>query len=288
MQQPVAAGSEHRSLPDVAALHSRLMRTRLIAIAAHLAALALAPEALASPPRFKVFGLELGIPPAAAASILDLDYKACRADRSIYHAVAGDPAEKIAALSINPGLTFNDIGAADICASSPAGDGITDSIEARFVHPEIDTAQPLYGAYAKRLYPDVVYASPAKLRNSFDAIRAELMRLYGRPIDERREQISSSAANLAASLGIGRQVKREDYLVRYLWAGNGRLLDQEFEDSSCNCSGRYVKAIIEISRSPSTIPKNRFYVLSVQISVEDSALKARQDEWNAQWQRTKN
>ena len=44
-----------------------------------------------------------------------------------------------------------------------------------------------------------------------------------------------------------------------------------------------MKAIIEISRSPVTIPKNKFYVLSVTILVEDTELRARQDAWNAQW-----
>jgi len=48
-----------------------------------------------------------------------------------------------------------------------------------------------------------------------------------------------------------------------------------------------VKAVIEISRSPSTIPKNKFYVLSVALFVEDTELRARQNAWNAQWQTRK-
>jgi hypothetical protein len=125
------------------------------------------------------------------------------------------------------------------------------------------------------------------LRNSFDELRAELLRTYGRPIDERRERVASSAANLAASLGIGDDVAREDYLVRYLWAAKGRLAKTEHEDAACDCGGPYVKAIIEISRSPSTVPRNKYYVLSVILRVEDPDLRIRQDAWNAQWQQRK-
>jgi hypothetical protein len=67
----------------------------------------------------------------------------------------------------------------------------------------------------------------------------------------------------------------------------GHLPDVENQDATCDCGGRYVKAVIEISRSPSTIPKNKFYVLSVALFVDDPELRARQDVWNAQWQARK-
>ncbi len=137
------------------------------------------------------------------------------------------------------------------------------------------------------MFPDVVYLATPRLRNSFDEPRAELFRTYGRPIDERRERVPSAAADLAKNLGIDRNVKREDFLVRYLWALKGRLSDVEQEDATCDCGGRYVKAIIEISRSPSTIPKNKVHVLSVTLFVKDPELRARQDAWNAQWQTPK-
>ena len=217
-------------------------------------------------------------------STFERDYRPCNPVRSIYHERPGDSGQITAGLSVNPGLMYNDIGAQDVCSFSPAGDGITDAIEAKFVHLDIDANQPMYSLEVQRLYPDVVYGHPARLRNTFEALRVQLMRMYGRPIDERREKVASSAASLAASLGIGKDVKREDYLVRYLWAAKGgRLVDEEEEESTCQCDGPYVKAVIEISRSPSTIPKNTFYVLSVKISAEDQSLRARQDKWNAQW-----
>jgi len=240
--------------------------------------------AFAKPPAQPgAFGFNLYSTPTVAMSTFERDYKPCNPVRSLYHERPGDPGQVTAGLSVNPGLMYNDIGAADVCSFSPAGDGITDAIEAKFVHPDIDANQPMYSLEVQRLYPDVVYGHPARLRNTFEALRAQLLRTYGRPIDERREKISSSAANLAFSLGIGKDVKREDYLVRYLWAAKGRLVDQEREQSTCQCEGPYVKAVIEISRSPSTIPKNTFYVLSVTISTEDQELRARQDKWNAQW-----
>jgi hypothetical protein len=238
----------------------------------------------AAPKQTSAFGFTLGTSPHAAMALLKEQYQSCGVTQSIYHEVPGDSAQHTAALAINPGLTFNDIGAPDICAYSPAGSGITDAIEAQFVHPEMDRTQPLYSVEVQRLYPDVVYAQPARLRNSFDELRTELFRTYGRPIDERRERVASSAANLAASLGIGNNVKREDYLVRYLWATKGRLAETEYEDAACACEGRYVKAVIEISRSPSTVPKNKYYVLSVKLLVEDADLRVRQEAWNAQWQ----
>lgn len=239
------------------------------------------------PARLAAFDLELGATPASVMSTLGHDYTPCNPVRSVYHERPGASTPVTAALAINPGLTYNDIGAPDLCAYSPAGDGITDAIDARFVHPDVDPHQPSYSLEVKRLYPDIVYAKRPRLRNPFDALRKQLFKTYGRPVDERREKIASAAANLAASLGIGGDVKREDYLVRYLWAARGKLVDEEFEDSTCRCDGPYVKAIIEVSRSPSTIPRNRFYVLSVTISTENPALRARQDAWNAQWQRVK-
>jgi len=241
----------------------------------------------AAPKQVSAFGIDLGMTPQTVASTLAERYQVCNVVKSIYHASEGDTAEHIAALEINPGLTFNDIGAPDVCSYSPAGDGITDSIEARFLHPAIERDQAVYSIEAKRVYPDVVYSPLPRLRNSFDELRSELFKTYGRPIDERRERVASSAANLAASLGIGQNVKREDFLVRYLWAQKGRLTEVENEDTSCVCTGRYVKAVIEISRSPSTIPKNKFYVLSVALFVEDTELRARQNAWNAQWQTRK-
>jgi len=241
----------------------------------------------AAPKQAGAFGVELGATPNTVAEVLADRYRPCSAVKSIYHEMPGESTPPIAELDINPGLTFNDIGAPDVCSYSPAGDGITDSIETRFTHPDVDRHQPAFSIETKRVWPDVVYAPVPKLRNSFDEVRADLFRIYGRPIDERREHIASAAANLAASLGVGQNVKREDYLVRYLWAVKGRLPDVENQDATCDCGGRYVKAVIEISRSPSTIPKNKFYVLSVALFVEDSDLRARQDAWNAQWQRPK-
>ena len=239
-----------------------------------------------APTSDSVFGLALGASPQSVASALAKGYPACRVVKSVYRASPGDDGEQIAELAINPGVISNDFGP-NLCVHSPAGDDITDSIEARFAHPDIDRARIAYSIAAKRVFPDVVYLKPLRFRNSFEELQAELFRTYGRPIDRRRERVASSAADLAKNLGIDRNVKREDFLVRYLWARKGRLPDVEREDANCDCGGRYVKAVIEISRSPSTIPKNKFHVLSLTLFAEDPELRARQDAWNAQRQRPK-
>ena len=237
-----------------------------------------------APKEAAAFGVQLGASPNAAASILANRYPPCGAIESAYRELPAERTQYIAGLDINPGLTFNDLGAPDVCSYSPAGDGVTDSIEARFVHPDVERDQPLYQITATRVWPDVIYAPMPKLRNSFDEIRSELFRMYGKPIDERRESVASAAANLASSLGIGRNVKREDYRVRYLWATTGRLAAVEHEGTACDCGPRYVKAVIEISRSPSTMPKNRYYVSTMTLLVEDNGLRSRQEAWNAQAQ----
>jgi hypothetical protein len=264
------------------ALDGRCMKP--FPLVAGAAALLAAFGALAaSPLHFRAFGFDLYSPPMAALATFERDYQACYPVRSIYHERPGDRGAITASLSVNPGMIYNDIGAPDVCSYSPAGDGITDSVEAKFVHPDVDPAQPMYALAVQRLYPDVAYGRPGRLRNTFAALRMQLFRMYGRPVDQRREKIVSSAADLAASLGIGDDIKRQDYLVRYLWTAKGKLLDQEEEESTCRCDAPYVKAVIEISRSPATIPKNTYYVLSMKISVEDPVLRARQDKWNAQW-----
>jgi hypothetical protein len=77
-------------------------------------------------------------------------------------------------------LTAQDIAPQDLCAYSPAGDGVTDAMDARFLHPTIAPEQRVYFLEVQRSYPDVVYAPRPVLPNSFDGIRAELVRLYGR------------------------------------------------------------------------------------------------------------
>jgi hypothetical protein len=104
--------------------------------------------------------------------------------------------------------------------------------------------------------------------------RAELFRTYGRPTDVREEKITSAAADLARSLGIDNNVRREDKLVRYLWASKGRL-PEDLQSPVCECGSRYVAAALEISRSPSTIIKNQYFVLSLSIFVLDADLGAR-------------
>jgi hypothetical protein len=81
-------------------------------------------------------------------------------------------------------------------------------------------------------------------------------------------------------------VRREDKLVRYLWATKGRL-PEDLQSPVCDCGLRYVAAALEISRSPPTIPKNQYFVTSLSIFVLDADLGERQDEWNAQWQKPK-
>jgi hypothetical protein len=233
------------------------------------------------------FGIALDATPDSVKTFLAERYKPCRVGSSVYRHRMGEAEASIAAIEINPGLAQHDPGSLNLCAYSPAGDGVTDAIDARFTHPDVDRNQPLYSLEVFRAYPDVVHTGPPRVRIAFDDVRSELFRTYGKPIDQRRERIASSAANRATSLGIYKNVKREDYVVRYLWASEGRLPDVEHDDIGCDCTGRYVKAIIEISRSPSTIPKNKFYALSVKLVVEDPDLHTRQAAWNAQWRQDK-
>ena len=234
-----------------------------------------------APRETAAFGIALDATPEAVKAFLDARYKECRSDRFVYR--HGDATgRQTAALAINPGLAAHDPASLTTCAFSPAGDGITDSIEARFAHPDVDPDRRLYSLLVFREYPDVVYARPPRVRTTFAEVRKALFQTYGKPIDERRERVASAAANRIKSLGLAGNVKREDYLVRYLWAVEGRLPDVEQEDAPCDCKARYVKAVIEISRSPSTIPADAFYVLSVKLQVEDPDLRARQDAWNAQ------
>jgi hypothetical protein len=227
------------------------------------------------------FGIALDATPETVKSLLDAQYKECRPDRLVYR--HGDAAGRhTAALAINLGLAAHDPASLTPCAFSPAGDGITDSIEARFAHPEVDPDRRLYSLLALRDYPDVVYAQPPRVRTTFAEVRKALFETYGKPIEERRERVVSTAANRAVSLGLGKNIKREDYLVRYLWATEGHLPDVEPEDATCDCKGRYVKAVVEISRSPSTMPPNAFYALSVKLLVEDPELRSRQAGWNGQ------
>ena len=236
----------------------------------------------AAPKQVAAFGLALDATPDSVRSFFAEHYATCTVARSIYRDGASGAASHTADLTVNAGLAEHDPASLDPCPYSPAGEGIMDSIEARFTHPDVDSGKPLYSLLAYRAYPDAVQAEPPRVRVSFDDLRKELIRTYGKPIDERKERIVSYAANTAASIGVAKKVKREDWLVRYLWAVKGKLRDADRVSAGCDCAERYVEAAIEISQSPSTIPRNKPYALSLRLLVEDPALRRRQDAWNAQ------
>ena len=240
-----------------------------------------------APKETAAFGLALDATPESVRSVLARRYAPCSVARSIYRNHRTDSAPQIAELAINAGLAAHDPASLSPCTYSAAGDGVIDSIEARFTHPDVDPKQPLYWLQVYRSYPDVVHAVPPRVRTSFDDVRNELFRTYGKPSDERRERIVSYAASTQTSLGVVKPVKREDYLVRYLWAAKGRLTGADPEAAACDCADRYVEAVIEISRSPATKPPNKSYALSLRLLVEDPALRRRQDVWNAQRPPTK-
>jgi hypothetical protein len=229
------------------------------------------------------WGFTTGMAPAAAAARLASAYPGCRTEQTVYRRSPDSSATIVASLAINPGLAHHDLASPDFCQESPAGGGVTDTVELRFVHPAVDPGQPLYRIEVKRVFPDALFAPDKRVVHAFDPLRASLLRDYGKPRDERREKTASASANFASSLGVGRAVPREDQVVRYLWASQGKLPPQEFENSTCDCGGPYVKAEIETTRSPGTVPRGRPYALTVRLVIEDPELRKRQDAWNAQW-----
>jgi hypothetical protein len=237
----------------------------------------------AAPRQTAAFGLALDAPPDSVKRLLAIRYPPCNVVRSVYRNHPGDTVPQTAEFAVNAGLAAHDPASLSPCIYSPAGADMMDSIEARFTHPDVDPNQPLYWLQAYRSYPDVVHSEPPRVRTSFDEVRRDLFRTYGKPSDERRERIVSYAASTEASLGVVKKVKREDYLVRYLWSAKDRLTGTDPEAVPCDCADRYVEAVIEMSRSPATKPPNKPYVLSLRLRVEDPALRRRQDAWNAQW-----
>jgi hypothetical protein len=233
--------------------------------------------------RLDIWGLGLLDNLTSAQALLARNYPHCAPVRWPYHESPTHPGEVIGGLAINPGLAHNDMGRLDLCPDSPGGEGLTDGVELRFAHPDVDPNQPLYFIEVKRVFPDIVYSDDKHVAAPFDSLRAQLIRKYGAPADQRQQAVASSSANLAHSLGIGPKVERHDYVVRYLWSKTGRLPAEEQENTICKCGGPYVEAEIEISRSPLTQPKNRTYVLSERLLLQDPDLAERQDAWNRRW-----
>jgi len=251
-------------------------RLRHLLVAASLALSAAA--ASAEPPKqLSVDGLAIGQTPDAARTILTKRYPSCALLPSVFHESTGYPKDVLAILDIGRGTL-------DTCRAGPAGRETDDEATLMFVHPSLASNQPLYQIDVQRSFPDAALVKNSKILYPFDKIRAELFRTYGRPTEERKEKITSAAASFERGLSVGGEVKREDYLVRYLWANRGHL-DANLESATCDCGPRYVKADLEISRSPSTNPKSQFFVLKLRVVVRDSELGDRQDEWNAQWQK---
>ena len=231
------------------------------------------------PRQLSAFGIALGQTPETVRRILGKQYPNCALLPSVYHESSGYPPDTVAILDIARGTE-------DVCRTGVAGREVEDSLSATFVHPSIDPRQPLYQIDVERTYPDVALVRNSKVQYPFDKIRAELFRTYGKPIETRRAKITSAAADLAKSLALDKNVRREDSLVRYLWAAKGRL-DENPESPECDCGPHYVHADLEVSRSASTLPRNQEYVLTLHIFVRDAELGSRQDTWNAQWQQQK-
>lgn len=253
----------------------------LLSCARRLAVLALclwATHARGDPPKqVTAFGLTLGQTPESVRSVLSQRYPNCAILPSIYHESAGYPPAVTALFEIARGTL-------DVCQGGPEGKDVNDELSVNFAHPSIADSQPAYQIDVERAFPDAALVRRGRIVHPFDKIRAELFRTYGRPIEERREKTTSSAADLEKSLSLDIGVAREDYKVRYLWARHGHV-DEDLEHPMCDCGPSYVQAVLEISRSPSTIPRNQFFVLSLRILIRDAELGARQDRWNAQWQR---
>jgi hypothetical protein len=223
-----------------------------------------------APKQLSAFGLALGQPPEAVQSLLSHLVPNCSVDPSIYHESEGYPDKVTAILDVGQGSV-------GVCRSGPEGDQVKQTLSLTFAHPSIAAGQPLYQIKWRRAFPDAVLAPHAKIEYSFDKARAELFRTYGHPIEVHEQKTTSAAA---------KNVQREDKLVRYLWATTGRL-PEDTQSTVCDCGSRYVIATLAISSSPSTIPKNQYFVLSLSIFVRDNDIGARQDQWNAQWQKVK-
>jgi hypothetical protein len=188
------------------------------------------------------------------------------------------------------GLRINLIASYDINRGSinecTRGSQLDDSVEVTLAHPAVDPKRGAYRIDIVKLYPDSVLTIARKITRTFEPVRQDLFRTFGKPVQELRIEVPSSSANLARGLNMDKGIKREDYLVRYLWAAKGRLPEQS-ESDECDCGDAYVKAEIEISRSPLTSPKNQFYVTSLRVVMENSDVGRRQDQWNRQWLTTK-
>jgi hypothetical protein len=235
-------------------------------------------DACAEPPlQLTAFGLAVGQSPDTVRSLLTQRYPSCAVLPSVFHKSDGYPPDVTAILDMARGTL-------DTCQGTPEGKDLADALTVKFVHPSVAESQPAYEIDAERAFPDPALVDKSKIRYSFESVRANLFRTYGRPTEVRRDRTTSSAADLEKSLAMDKGIKREDYRVRYLWADRGHV-DEDLEHPSCDCGPRYVEAFLEISRSPSTRPRNQFFVLSVHLLVHDSVLGAQQETWNAQWRR---
>jgi hypothetical protein len=232
----------------------------------------------AEPPKSStVAGIRLGDTPANIVAWLREKYPQCDLQRSIYHALPGEKAGPLAIAAINEG-TIN------VCHGTPEDGSSTDHITVRFAHPSIMADRGAFEIHVDRHYPDPALSSQKQIRYPLDSVLARLRRDYGEPSDQKREHRPSASANLAKSLGVGTDVKRNDETVRLLWAPKGKLVaDQDLD--KCDCGDRYVIAEIEVTRSPMTRPANRAYATRLSVFVQQADVRRRQDAWNAQWLR---
>ena len=248
-------------------------------IFAALIGLSIAVAHAEAPKQLSAFGLKLGQSPALVQLLITQQLPQCAIDPSVYHESEGYPAKVTATFDIG-------VGAANICRSGPAAHQFQQTLSAAFAHPSIAASQPLYQIEWRRVFADAAMGSDAKNGYPFDKARTELFRMYGRPTDVSEVVTATGSPSLANNRIAGANVQREKKLVRYLWATKGHL-SEDVRSPVCDCGAQYVTATLEILRSPSGVPKDKYFVGSLMIFVRDGDIGTRQDEWNAQWQKIK-
>ena len=229
------------------------------------------------PKRLSAFDFKLGQSPEVVQSILAQRLPQCAVDPSIYHTSEGYP-DKVTAL-FDVGL-----GSSNVCRFA-AADQIRHFFSLTFAHPSIAASQPLYQINWRRAFPDAGPVPHAKIRYSFDELGPTLSYVW-RPTDVREENITLATADSRTSLSVDKHVQRMD-TDSPLPLGNqrafaGGLLDRlRLWCTVCDGDARNIELAFE--RSEGSV----FRFIADYFFVRDNDIGARQDEWNAQWQKVK-
>jgi hypothetical protein len=222
-----------------------------------------------------LLGIALGSTPELVRHALEQRFPDCPMTINGYRDESGKVTHVVASFEIEPLINQ--------CGEETASTDVSEAVEARFAHPDVDSRQPLFALKVTRRFARPI--SNRLVRYRLSDVESGLIEKYGSPVD-RQQTRTVYSPDYVMKFGLkGRFTPTEKVIVRYLWAKAGSANEKS---ATSDWGPSYVRAEIELENAKEVLPKGALYVVSVHIEAIDRVLDDRElERLVAKRQRTK-